>query len=92
EDNERVLILDDSMFSRNRSKKVELLAKNYDHASGKYMKGFRMLTLGWSDGFTFIPLAKSFLSSKKKANRLSEADERVDKRTVGYKRRQEAQK
>lgn len=39
EDNERVLILDDSMFSRNRSKKVELLAKNYDHASGKYMKG-----------------------------------------------------
>ncbi|WP_459796813.1 transposase, partial [Alkalibacterium sp. m-11] len=38
EDNERVLILDDSMFSRNRSKKVELLAKNYDHASGKYMK------------------------------------------------------
>ncbi|WP_459771482.1 transposase, partial [Alkalibacterium sp. s-m-28] len=80
------------MFSRNRSKKVELLAKNYDHASGKYMKGFRMLTLGWSDGLTFIPLAKSFLSSKKKANRLSEADERVDKRTVGYKRRQEAQK
>lgn len=92
EDNERVLILDDSMFSRNRSKKVELLAKNYDHASGKYMKGFLMLTLGWSDGLTFIPLAKSFLSSKKKANRLSEADERVDKRTVGYKRRQEAQK
>lgn len=62
-DDERVLILDDSLYSRNRSKKVELLAGNYDHASGKYMKGFRMLTLGWSDGHTFIPLAKSFLSS-----------------------------
>lgn len=92
EDKERVLILDDSVFSRNRSKKVELLANNFDHASGKYIKGFRMLTLGWSDGHTFIPLAKSFLSSKKKANRLNEADDCIDKRTTGYKRRQEAQK
>lgn len=92
EDNERVLILDDSVFSRNRSKMVELLARNYDHASGKYIKGFRMLTLGWSDGHTFIPLAKSFLSSKEKAKRLTEADTRIDKRTIGYKRRQEAQK
>lgn len=91
-DDERVLILDDSLYSRNRSKKVELLARNYDHASGKYMKGFRMLTLGWSDGHTFIPLAKTFLSSKEKAKRLTEVDDRIDKRTVGYKRRQEAQK
>lgn len=41
-----VLIIDDSLFSRNRSKKVELLARVYDHVSGTYMKGFRMLTLG----------------------------------------------
>ena len=41
-----VLIIDDSLFSRNRSKKVELLARAYDHVSGTYMKGFRMLTLG----------------------------------------------
>ncbi len=41
-----VLIIDDSLFSRNRSKKVELLARVYDHVSGTYVKGFRMLTLG----------------------------------------------
>lgn len=92
EDKERVLILDDSLFSRSRSKKVKLLANNYDHASGRYMKGFRMLTLGWSDGHTFIPLAKSFLSSKDKAKRLNENNNQIDKRTVGYKRRQEAKK
>ena len=40
-----VLIIDDSMFERNRSKKVELLAKVYDHAKHKYRFGFRMLTL-----------------------------------------------
>ena len=44
-----VLIIEDSMFERNRSKKVELLAKVYDHAKHKYRFGFRMLTLGWSD-------------------------------------------
>ena len=41
-----VLIIDDSMFERNRSKKVELLAKAYDHANHRYRFGFRMLTLG----------------------------------------------
>ena len=44
-----VLIIDDSMFERNRSKKVELLAKVYDHSKHAYKFGFRMLTLGWSD-------------------------------------------
>lgn len=51
-----VLIIDDSMFERNRSKKVELLAKVYDHAKHAYRLGFRMLTLGWSDGSTFLPV------------------------------------
>ena len=45
EDRANVLIIDDSMFERNRSKKVELLAKVYDHTKHKYRFGFRMLTL-----------------------------------------------
>ena len=81
-----VLILDDSMFERNRSKKVELLAKVYDHARHKYCYGFRMLTLGWSDGSTFLPVNSVLLSSQKKKNRVNEAAA-VDKRKVGYKRR-----
>ena len=81
-----VLIIDDSMFERNRSKKVELLAKAYDHANHRYRFGFRMLTLGWSDGSTFLPVNSVLLSSENKKNRINEAAD-VDKRTVGYKRR-----
>ena len=81
-----VLIVDDSMFERNRSKKVELLAKVYDHAKHCYKFGFRMLTLGWSDGSTFLPVNSILLSTENTKNRVNEADH-VDKRTVGYKRR-----
>ena len=81
-----VLIIEDSMFERNRSKKVELLAKVYDHAKHKYLFGFRMLTLGWSDGSSFLPVNSILLSTENRKNRINEATE-VDKRTVGYKRR-----
>ena len=86
----KVLIVDDSMYDRNRSKKVELLARCRDHSStGKrFYKGFRMLTLGWSDGATFMPVDFALLSSKKaQVNGISE---QIDKRTSGYKRRIEA--
>ena len=86
EDRANVLIIDDSMFERNRSKKVELLAKVYDHAKHKYRFGFRMLTLGWSDGSTFLPVNSVLLSTENRKNRINEATE-VDKRTVGYRRR-----
>ena len=86
EDRANVLIIDDSMFERNRSKKVELLTKIYDHAKHKYCFGFRMLTLGWSDGSTFLPVNSILLSTENKKNRINEAAD-VDKRTAGYKRR-----
>ena len=85
-DRANVLIVDDSMFERNRSKKVELLAKVYDHAKHKYRFGFRMLTLGWSDGNTFLPINSILLSTENEKNRINEAVN-VDKRTIGYKRR-----
>ena len=86
-DRANVLIIDDSMFERNRSKRVELLAKVYDHAKHAYKFGFRMLTLGWSDGSTFLPISSVLLSSENKKNRVNEAST-MDKRTIGYKRRQ----
>ena len=86
EDRANVLIIDDSMFERNRSKKVELLAKAYDHANHRYRFGFRMLTLGWSDGSSLLPVNSILLSSENKKNRVNEAV-KVDKRTAGYKRR-----
>lgn len=86
----KVFIIDDSMFDRNRSKKVELLARCMDHFSltKRFYKGFRMLTLGWSDGFTFMPLDFTLLSSKKA--QINGISENIDKRSSGYKRRVEA--
>ena len=84
------LILDDSAFERDRSKKVELLARLFDHAKNCYYKGYRMLTLGWSDGTTFIPLDFSLLSSKN--SQINGMSEEIDKRSTGYKRRLEALK
>lgn len=86
----KTLIIDDSMFDRNRSKKVELLARCMDHSSltKRFYKGFRMLTLGWSDGFTFMPLDFTLLSSKNA--QINGISNNIDKRTSGYKRRVES--
>lgn len=81
-------IMDDSMYERNRSKAVELLARFKDHATGAYYKGYRMLSMGWSDGHSFVPLDFSLLSSSNSA--ITGMSEELDKRTLGYKRRQEA--
>lgn len=86
EDRKNVLIIDDSMFERSRSKKVELLARVFDHARHVYKFGFRLLTLGWSDGNTFIPLNSILLSTENSKNRINDACA-VDRRTAGYKRR-----
>jgi DDE superfamily endonuclease/Archaeal putative transposase ISC1217 len=90
ESNIRVLIADDTLFLRDRSKHVELLARVHDHNTGLYHKGFRMLTMGWSDGSSFIPILVSLLSSAKEKNRLVPMRDDLDKRTNGYKRRQES--
>ena len=87
----RVLILDDSVFKRNRSKKVELLAKIYDHVEHKFQKGFSLLTLGWSDGYSFIPVGFNLLSSASAKNRYNEVREGIDHRSNGYKVRKESQ-
>ena len=72
EDRRNAFIVDDSIFERKGSKKVELLAKVYDHASHRFTRGFRMLTLGWSDGVTFLPVNSCLLSSEKEDSRINE--------------------
>lgn len=60
-----------------------------DHSSikNRFYKGFRMLTLGWSDGFTFMPLDFALLSSLK--GQITGISAKIDKRCSGYKRRLE---
>ena len=79
------LIVDDSVFSRTCSKKVELLSKVFDHANHAFLYGFRMLTLGWTDGNTFLPVNHILLSSanQKQMN----VNSGIDRRCNGYKRR-----
>ena len=87
------IIFDDTMYERARSKKVELLARVCDHSDkGKqrFKKGFRLLTMGWTDGATFCPLMFRHLSSKEKKQRYNEANPDIDRRTVGYKARLQA--
>lgn len=86
----RVFIVDDSVMNRARSKKVELLARIFDHVSGRLIRGYNLLTLGWSDGYSFVPIDFTLLSSAKAKNRFCEMREDLDKRSVGYKRRIEA--
>ncbi len=90
EDREKVLIFDDSTYDRSRSKVVELLAWIFDHNSGRSLKGFRLLTLGWSDGASFLPLDFVLCSSTKEKKRVQGIKKDLDKRTCGYKRRLEA--
>ncbi|GBE13567.1 transposase DDE domain protein [bacterium BMS3Bbin14] len=90
EEREKVLIVDDSTYNRSRSRCVELLARIFDHNSGNYLNGFKLLQLGWSDGVSFVPLDFVLRSSANKKSRIQEAIKKLDKRTCGYKRRKEA--
>ena len=84
-----VFIIDDSLFDRSRSSKTELLAKVFDHCSMKYKRGFRMLTLGWSDGNSFIPVNHCLLSAADDKNLLCNA-ENFDGRSLAGKRRKQS--
>lgn len=86
------IVIDDSFYGRTRSKTVELLSNVFDHASKgiKYKRGFRMLTAGWTDGNSFIPLAFSLQSSENKKSRYTEMNPNLNKNSNGYKRRKKA--
>jgi len=72
------------------AKKVELLAKIHDHVTNKFLNGFRILSLCWSDGNSLLPIDFALLSSNKAENRYQEINDKIDKRSCGYQRRKEA--
>lgn len=90
EDRESVFIIDDSTYDRSRSKAVELLSRVYDHSTGKYIKGFRMLTLCWSDGASCLPVDFALLSSSDDQKRLGHNLKAMDRRCCAHQRRREA--
>ncbi|MCI9099073.1 MAG: transposase [Lachnospiraceae bacterium] len=86
-----VFIVDDSLFDRSRSKKTELPARVFDHCSIKYRAGFRMLTLGWSDGNSFVPVSHCLLSAAEDKNLLCEG-KACDGRSLAGRRRLQARR
>ena len=91
EDRKMAFIIDDTPYHRTYSKHVELLSRCYDHSKDDYYWGFRLLSLGWSDGSSFVPVNSCLLTSQEEKKQRTEA-KNVDKRTNGYKARQMAQK
>lgn len=91
EERKNVLIVDDTLYSRNSSKKVDMLTKVYDHNTGKFLKGFKLLTLAWSDGNTTIPLSYRHLVSTNEKMVINPLPEDMDKRTRAYRIRRSAQ-
>ena len=90
EQRESVLIIDDSPYDRSRSKKVELLSRVFDHSTGRFIRGFRMLTICWSDGTSCLPVDFALLASKEEKKRFCGIRKTVDKRCCAYQRRKEA--
>ena len=87
-----VFIIDDSLFDRSRSRKTELLAKVFDHYSMKFKSGYHMLTLGWSDGNSFVPVNHCLLSSADDKNPLCKATNFDDRSLAGKRRKQSRRK
>ena len=87
-----VFIIDDSLFDRSRSRKTELLTKVFDHYSMKFKSGYHMLTLGWSDGNSFVPVNHCLLSSADDKNLLCKATNFDDRSLAGKRRKQSRRK
>lgn len=86
------LIVDDTLMARSCSKKTELLAKVYDHDKHEFLTGYRGLTVGWSDGNTFLPVNFALMSTKKKENMIGNQPVTTDQRSIAGRRRTQAQR
>lgn len=84
------LIVDDTLISRLNAKQTELLANTFDHDRQRYLKGYRGLTLAWSNGQLVLPVTTAVLSSQKARNRVGTPAKTLDQRTLAGQRRAQA--
>ena len=91
-DKDRVnaFVVDDSLFERTSCKKTELGSRVFDHTTMRYTKGYRLMTLGWTDGNTFLPINSCLLASSKDSNLIG-PQEHFDGRSLAAHRRKLAQ-
>ena len=86
EDRVNAFVVDDSLFERTSCKQTELGSRVFDHTSLKY----RLMTVGWTDGNTFLPVNSCLLASSKEKNLIGPVDQ-YDGRSLAAKRRKLAQ-
>ena len=86
EDRINAFVVDDTLFERSSCRKTELGSRVFDHTSMRFRKGFRLMTVGWTDGNTFLPINSSLLASHKENNILGFAKS-YDGRSLAAKRR-----
>ena len=86
DDRINAFIVDDSLFERTSCKKTELGARVFDHCDRRYKKGFRLLSLLWTDGNTAVPINSCLLSSTQDKNILG-PEGYFDGRSLAGKRR-----
>jgi hypothetical protein len=83
--NQRVLIVDDTVLPKTGNQ-MELVSYHFDHKTGRSQLGYQLLQLGYHNGHFFFPVDVGFHTSK---NRPNDQTADIDRRTSGWKRRQE---
>ena len=83
---EKVLIADDSISAKT-GKDIELVSYHFDHKIGRSILGNCYLQLGYHNGINFYPVDVALNTSGKRPNQKLRT---IDKRTCGWKRRDEA--
>jgi hypothetical protein len=71
----RAFIVDDSPLQKSGIK-IELVSRVHDHVSGEFIFGYKILVLGYWDGFSFYPL--DFSLHREKGNQADEVKKRLD--------------
>ncbi len=92
DDRKDVFIIDDSLYDRSRSRNMELLAQVFDHCSMKFKRGYRMFTLGWTGGNSFVPVNRCLFSAADDKNLLCGAKSCDGRFLAGKRRRQSRRK
>lgn len=90
DDRINAFVIDDSLFERTSGKHTELASKVFDHCSMKFKTGYRLMTLGWTDGNTFLPVNSTLLASSKACNQYCQ-ERSFDGRSIAAHRRKLAQ-
>ena len=83
---DKVLIADDTIAEKT-GKSMELVSYHFDHAKRRSILGYQYLQLGFHDGIRFFPIDAAVHVSK---NRPNDYLRDIDKRTLGWRRRQES--